>query len=422
MVTETRSPTAPEVGPSPWRAVLTKAGLVYLFSRICVVVGAGIVAAELRADVNKVDSDFPSSPWADPNYAEKAIPKSGVRLILDVLTSWDGQWYHRIIAEGYPRHVQAHVTYEVADARAAFFPAYPMLVRAVDRILPGHEAVAALAVNFILGATAVLLGGLLAREIFGWKVASRSMALMALFPGAFVLSFAYTEALLITVAAACLLCLLRRQWVWAGVLAAIGTATRPNGIALCAACAVAAYIAIRDRREWRSLSAVVLSPLGFIGFQLWLWQHTGEAFVWFRVQTEAWGEGASFGYTALRNSVGALINPFSSPTKTITALSMAALICLIVAAWRRRLPAPVLAYCVVIIALMLIPATVTARPRFVFTAFPLLFSAAALIEPHPASGGLMTKRRSEAWAYIVGASCAGLAVLTALYGVLGAIP
>ena len=406
----------------PWRRVLTRAGLVYLFSRLCVLVGAGVVAAELRADVNKMTADFPNSPWADPNYADKPISRSGLRLILDVLTSWDGQWYHRIIADGYPRSVQAHVTYEVADARAAFFPAYPMLVRALDRVLPGHQAVAALGVNFILGALAVLLGGLLAREIFGWQVASRSMALMALFPGAFVLSFAYTEALLITVAAACMLCLLRRQWLAAGLLAAVGTATRPNGIALCAACAVAAFVAIRERREWSSLIAVVLSPLGFVGFQLWLWQHTGEPFVWFRVQTEAWGEGASFGYTALKNSFGALLNPVSSPTKTITALSMAALIGLAVAAWKRRLPAPVLAYCIAIVVLMLFPATVTARPRFVYTAFPLLFCVAAMIEPHPAANGVMTPRRSEAWAYIVGACCAGLAVLTGLYGVLGAIP
>ncbi|HQV57615.1 MAG TPA: glycosyltransferase family 39 protein [Ilumatobacteraceae bacterium] len=405
-----------------WRRVLGRAGLVYLFSRMCVVVGAGAVAAELRSDANKVDLDLPNSPFADPNYLDKAIPRSGLRLILDTLTSWDGQWYNRIIENGYPRVVQAKVTYEVADARAAFFPAYPMLVRSVDWVLPVGSVTSALIVNVILGAAAVLVAGLLARQIFGVQVSSRAMALMALFPGAFVLSFAYTEALLITVAAACMLFLLRRQWWLAGVFAAIGTATRPNGIALCAACAVAAYVAIRDDRDWKSLIAVVLSPLGFLGFQLFLWQHTGEALVWFRVQTEAWGEGASFGYTAIKQSAKAIANPLTSPTATITALSVAALVCLCAAAYKRRLPAPIAAYCVVIVLLMLLPATVTARPRFLYTAFPLLFSLAALIEPHPASNGVMTPRRSEAWAYIVGICCAGLAVLTALYGVLGAIP
>ena len=35
------------------------------------------------------------------------------------------------------------------------------------------------------------------------------------------------------------------------------------------------------------------------------------------------------------------------------------------------------AYIAVVVALMLLPATVTARPRFLFTAFPLFISAAA---------------------------------------------
>ena len=61
-------------------------------------------------------------------------------------------------------------------------------------------------------------------------------------------------------------------------------------------------MAIREDRDWRALSSVLLAPIGFIVFQIWLGQHTGEAGVWFRVQREAWGEGASFGWTALKNS------------------------------------------------------------------------------------------------------------------------
>ena len=223
-----------------WRGVLRKAGLVYLFSRMCVTVGAAIVAAELRADANLVRDNFPNAPFADPHYANSPVPTSAVRPILDVLTSWDGLWYLRIVRSGYPRVVQPLVTYDVADARAAFFPAYPMLVRLVDRVLPGGDTMAALFTNFVLGAVAVLLVGLLARELFGVRIAERSMVLMALFPGSFVLSFAYTEALLLALAAGCMWCLLKRQWVLAGILAAIGTATRPNGIALIAACAIAA--------------------------------------------------------------------------------------------------------------------------------------------------------------------------------------
>ena len=170
-----------------------------------------------------------------------------------------------------------------------------MLVRVVDKVLPGGDTTAALFTNFVLGAIAILLLGVIARRLYGEQVAAKAMVLGAVFPGSFVLSFAYTEALLLVFAMGCLCCLMTKRWVAAGVLAALGTATRPNGLALVLACAVAALIAIRDERDWRSLAAPILAPFGFIAFQIWLGAHTGEAGVWFRVQSEAWGEGASFG-------------------------------------------------------------------------------------------------------------------------------
>ena len=395
-----------------WRGVVRKAGLVYLFSRLCVMVGAAIVAAELRADDNAVKANFPDAPFADPQYVSKAIPTSAVRPMLDVLTSWDGLWYLRIIRSGYPRSVQPNVTYDVSDARAAFFPAYPMLVRFVDKVLPGGDTTAALFTNFVLGAIAVLLVGVLARELFGIRVAERSMILMALFPGSFVLSFAYTEALLLALAAGCMWCLLKRQWALAGVLAAIGTATRPNGVALIAACAIASFFAIRDRREWRSLVAPLLAPIGFIGFMLWIDAHTGERGVWFRVQTEAWGEGTSFGLTAVRRTLKAFTHPLTSPTNTITAVSVVTMVLLLWFLHKHRLPSYCNAYVAVVLLLMLLPSTVTARPRFVFTAFPLLIAAAVWFE----------RDKRDWWPYVIGACSAGLVGLTALYGVLGAIP
>ena len=70
------------------------------------------------------------------------------------------------------------------------------------------------------------------------------------------------------------------------------------------------------------------------------------------------------------------------------------------------------AYIAVIVGLMLVPATVTARPRFLFTAFPLFISAAA-----------WWPRRDRAFWELMLVTCgAGLAGLTALYGVNGAIP
>jgi hypothetical protein len=411
-MTETiTAPSQTDDSPETWNRILRKVGLVYLFSRLCVAAGAAVVAAELRADINATKG-LVDLPYPDPALNGHEIGNSAVRPILDVLSSWDGIWYLRIVRLGYPRHVQANVTYNVADARAAFFPTYPMLVRWVDKVLPGGDTSAALFTNFVLGAIAIFLLGVIAKHLYGEQVAAKAMVLGALFPGSFVLSFAYSEALLLVFAMGCLWFLMQKQWLAAGVMAALATATRPNGLAIVLACAVASLIAIRRDREWKSLSAPLLSPVGFIAFQLWLGRHTGEAGVWFRVQQQAWGEGASYGLTALRKTYNAFASPLTSPTNIITAASVVALAMMAYFAWRKRLPLPIIAYCAGIAALMLLPSTVTARPRFLYTAFPLFISAAAFLH----------SVRRDLWPYVIGACSAGLVALTALYGVFGAIP
>jgi hypothetical protein len=389
--------TAPtHTDESQWASMLRRTGLAFVLSRLCVLAGAAIVAAQEVAEANRL---------------ELPRPKNAVGLITQVLTSWDGAWYYRIIRDWYPTSIPPDITYEMPEARAAFFPVYPMLVRVVDAVLPGGDVFAGLVLNTLLGAAAIWLVGLLAREVFGERIAYRAMLLMVFFPGSFVFSFTYSEATLIAVAAGCLLCLQRRQWLVAGVLALIGTGTRPNGLALVAACAVAALFAIRDRREWKALVAPALAPIGFIAFQWYLYARTGE-WAWFRVQTEAWDEGTSFGWTAVKNTLEAFIHPLSSPTDIITAVSFLTMITLLVVMWKRRLPAPWVAFTLVVLALMILPATVTARPRFLYTAFPAFIAVAAW----------WPEEREEAWGATIAMGAAGLVALTGLYGVLGAIP
>jgi hypothetical protein len=135
--------------------------------------------------------------------------------------------------------------------------------------------------------------------------------------------------------------------------------------------------------------------------------------VWFRVQTEAWGEGTSFGLTAIRRTWEAFTSPLTSPTNTITALSVVTLVVLLWFLKQHRLPWFMVAYCAVIVLLMVMPETVTARPRFVFTAFPLFISAGAWFTRDD---------RRDWWPYVLSACAAGLVGLTGLYGVYGAIP
>jgi len=379
----------------------------YVVSRLCVVAAAGVRASQLAVDARADGTPEPSA----------------FETITNVLTSWDGRWYLELVRRGYPDSIPPNITYEQLEARAAFFPLYPWTVRALDVILPGGDTFAALALNFVLGAIAVVLVGLLARRLYSISVAARAMTLFAIFPGSFVLSFAYSEALLIVLAAACLLLLVDERWILAGVTAAVATGARPNGIALVAACGVASFFAIRKSRDWWSLAAPVLAPIGFFGFQWYVDRTAGERGAWFRVQSEAWSEGTSFGLTALANTAQFVTSPLASPTGALTALSMVALIAMHYCAWRVRLPWILSTYSAAVLVLMLIPETVTARPRFLFTAFPLIIAVAAWWpDPDDDPDHHRASWDRAGWDLTLVLCGAGLVAVTGLYAAFGAIP
>ncbi len=401
----TSEPATGRLERHAWRRALAVGMITYAVTRLCVLVGAAVRASQRAVDARLAGVPEPSAQTS----------------VSDVLTSWDGLWYLAVARDGYPTSIPENVNFEQMEARAAFFPMFPGAIRLADSLVPGGDTVAALLLNLVLGALAVLLVGLLAREIADTTVATRAMVLFAVFPGSFVLSFAYAEALMIVFAGCCLLFLRDERWLLAGLAGALATATRPNGVAIVAACALAAVFAIRRDRQWKALLAPLLAPLGFIGFMLYVDAVAGERGAWFRVQTEAWGEGVSFGWTAVR-SVGEFVtDPLASPTGALTVASIVAVTFMAWASWRVRLPWEWLAYSAVIVAMVLLPETVTIRPRFVFAAFPL-FIGVAMWWPDRRDASERGELAFHGWSLVLLASGAGLVGLTGLYGALGAIP
>lgn len=344
------------------------------------------------------------------------LPRSMREMIQNTFLQWDGKWYRMITANGYPRELDTKITYiRGASASVAFFPVYPMLARGFNYVFPGGVDEALLGVNVVLSVIAVVLVGLLARDLYDIPTATRAMILFCLFPGSVTLSWSYAEPSLIVCAAACFLCMQRERWVLAGLFAAIGTATRPNGIGLVAACVVAAAVVIWRKRQWRSLIAVVLSPAGVLGYHFFLTRWTGESGAWMRAQREAWNEGWSWGATAVRFTWRFLENPlgtYSGSTYMHTALALLALVIGLYCAIRTRVPLAMLAYVAVVAFLMIAPSTVSARPRFVFAAFPLVLGVARW----------WPRRNRYAFDALVVLSAGSLVAFTMIYASWAAIP
>jgi hypothetical protein len=299
--------------------------------------------------------------------ASRLVPTVG---LASTVTAWDGGWYLHTARKGYPGGltiIHGHAT----QTTIAFFPLYPLCVRLVHSAFGVSYRAAGLLVTGVSGMVAVVLLRMLLERLWGSEVADRGVALFCFFPGALVLSLVYSEALMLALAIGCLLALLSRRWVTAGVLAALATATRPNAVALVAACAWASFAAIRSQRDWRSLTAPVLAPLGFLAFQAFLWAHTGAANAWWRTQHDGWGERLAVGATWDKFS-DLLRHPMVDVNIVVAVAGTLFVAGGLVLLVRARPPGPVLVYTAGVVLLALLSHTLGARPRFVLTAFPLV--------------------------------------------------
>ena len=299
-----------------------------------------------------------------------AIVASG-RDLVETMRLWDGNWYIEA-ANGYDvdRVVPGIATGQVD---IAFFPAFPLTLRGFAAITGMPVDAGGVVLNLLIGAVTVVLIWLVVEHTADAEAADRAALLFSFFPGSILLSFVYSEPLMLAFVAGCMLALLRRSWVLAGVLGALATFTRPNALAICVACAWAAGVAIAQRREWRALWAPLLSPVGFVGYLTWLYTATGQPDAWFRVQREGWGERVDFGAQNWRTIAAVLTDPWS--TTLAARLRLVFLLIAIagaVALWRWRPPAVVWLYAAAVIGLSIVSLTLGTRPRFVLTAFPLI--------------------------------------------------
>ena len=284
------------------------------------------------------------------------------------LRFWDGGWYLQTASGGYPQALPM-VEGHVAQSTFAFFPVFPLCIRALHALGFSYQA-AGLTVGGAAGAVTVVLLWHLLRRMWGEEAADRGVALFCFFPGAFVLSGIYAEPVMLALSTGCLLALLSRRWVLAGVLAAVATATTSHALALAPACAWAAVTAVRQRREWSALAAPALAPLGFVAFQTFLWNRTGVRDAYTQTH-QAWDVRFDVADTwhRFRDFFG---QPFGDVNITIAVAGTVFLAVALILLVRARPPAPVLVYTVVVMLPVMVSETLGARPRFLLTAFPLV--------------------------------------------------
>jgi hypothetical protein len=318
--------------------------------------------------------------------------------LVSELSRWDGQWFLLAANHGWPGQLPM-VDGHVAGSQIAFFPLFPLLMRALSDVSGLSTAVAGLLISGLTGLTAVIAVGALTRVYSDESGARRAAILFALSPGSFVFSLIYNEGIVVTLMAIALWALVRRRWLLAGVLGAVATATSPVGLILVAVSAWSALRAVVRDHAWRALVAPVIAPAGFVAWTAYLWVHTGTPRAWQLTERGGWNSYPSFAYP-VHVILKFVTNPIS-PTMTGQMLVLCTVVAVIglVVVFREKMPSELVVYATVAVVLFAISAPVGLRPRFLMLVFPIAMAMA-------------TRYRGRTYAALASLSAIGLALMT----------
>ena len=337
------------------------------------------------------DASANAAKFDDPSLTH---PLGGFGDILfSPLARWDSVWYLGIAGEGYE-----------GGADTAFFPLYPLLVRALVLPYPSEGAllVSAYVVSLACFAGALLLLHRLVELELGRPVAGATVWLVALFPAAVFFGAPYSESLFLLVSVGAFYAARTGRWAWAGALAAAAAATRSAGIVLL----VPLFILWLDSspRSFRSLAWLGLAPLGLAAYALHLGLAHDDAFAFVDAQ-EVWYRdfagpfvGAWDGTVAAWDGVRQLVSggrdpvyfqaaagdPFSVAAINLLLFAFLVFAAVAVVGAFRRLPLAYGAYALAALALPLSypvdPQPLMSLPRFVAVLFPLFIWLAVVAE------------------------------------------
>jgi hypothetical protein len=221
------------------------------------------------------------------------------------------------------------------------------------------------------------------------RVSLTMAALWAAAPGSIVLAMLYSEALFCALAIWALIALVERRWLTSAGLAILAGTVRSSALALVAAVTVAALPALIQAARaqqridgwWRPAAALLLAPLGLLGYWGYVaWAvHRPGGWFWIEKNVQSsfdWGQGTML---ALKNAI--LDGP--PAYVALILLVIAAAVALTICTLTERMPACLHAYTLVIVLTAFTAGSyyLGSKPRFLLPAMLLGLPLARLLAP-----------------------------------------
>lgn len=384
---------------------------------------------------------FSSSYWLGARLRHNPLAASSdltldrhpLGFLLSAWGHWDGIWFVRIAEHGY------------SLKKAAFFPLYPVAMRAVSAVV-GRPDLAGILVSMACYAAALVILYRLVKEEFDARTALWAVVLLSFAPTSLFFQAVYSESLFLLLTVASFAAGRKGHWLLAGAAGLLAALTRSAGLILVVPLA---WMWLEQRRgramtlpgsvtrlsllanrpaKVSSLGWLLLVPAGLGLFMAYTLVRFHNALLFMAAQ-HYWNRRFSLpgvavidGARAAIRSVRAIVArpdvffdisrlPFLDGWLTIgnlTAfLALVFAVALLVVCWR-RLPASYTVFAIVSLLLPLSYPThstpLLSLPRFVLVDFPLFIALAVVLVTRPVAR----------WT-VLAAMVAGLILLTTIF-------
>jgi hypothetical protein len=197
----------------------------------------------------------------------------------DAFARFDSGWYHGIASQGYQYR-------GVGRNNLAFFPAYPLLMRAGGVALGGRQQdfyFAGIVISWLSFATAMTLLYRLSAIDLPRSAALRAVGYASVFPFAYFFGMVYSESLYLLAIVGAAYALRRQQWLAAASAGALMTATRVTGVMAVPGLAWLAWreTATHPSKRIAALVAVGGSVAGIAAFSVFNSTISPSPFTWY---------------------------------------------------------------------------------------------------------------------------------------------
>ncbi len=214
---------------------------------------------------------------------------------------WDTTHYLEIAEEGYAANL----------VNTVWPPFFPALIRLVGFIFT-PSILAGIIVSNLSAILAFYFLFVLVKEHWGETTASTTLLLLFTFPTAFYLIAVYTESLFLLLTAGCFLALHKKQWIWAGIFAAVASLTRLQGAILVLPVMAEGLIQLKAAVEGRRVlllklcAAIFMTPLALAIFTAYVHFGLGAGWPW-NTLNQTWELHFAWPWEGLWGSLTALL-------------------------------------------------------------------------------------------------------------------